>query len=141
MISLPDFAALEAALSLPLDPILHRLLSERLANALACGVENMTHILVVEPSDVEENFLAEADFSPFYNPLLALRMGEEGFVPPWDWCGTPADGWFEWLTCIGNDGFALIVFVPMRGAIDDQLKKMIDMVDESLVPDDMSAVR
>lgn len=125
MLSLPDFAALQNALTLPLDPVLHNLLAQRLADALACGVEQLTHILIVEPGDTEEDFLKQAAFSPFHNPLRDLRYGQTGFQPHWDWCGQPVQGWFEWFTCVGNDGFAFIVLVPDGDGIDLGLRAML----------------
>jgi hypothetical protein len=124
MLSFPDFASLQSALTLPLDATLHRLIFERVANAIACCVENMTHILVVEPGDTEADFLREAAFSPFTNPSSECRYGDPAFHPHWDWVGWH-HGWFEWLTCIGDSGFALIVFVPARDGVDPRLVAML----------------
>jgi hypothetical protein len=124
MISLPDFVALQAALSLPLEPTLHCLLADRIADAIACECQHLTHIIVVEPDDREEDFLREAAFSPFTNPLSDSRHGEPGFAPPWDWAGRH-DGWTELLTCIGNDGFALIILIPPHPDIDPRLLSLL----------------
>lgn len=124
MHSFPDFPALQAALSLPLDIALHQLLSDRIADAIACAVQDMTHIIMVEAHDREDNFLREAAFSPFYNPLSDCRHGDPDFQPHWDWAGRH-DGWFEWLTCVGNDGFAFIVLVPDREDIDPRLLALL----------------
>jgi hypothetical protein len=123
MLSLHDMPSMLAALDLPLDPTLHRLLADRIHDTIACGLGDMTHIIVVEPGDREADFLREAAFSPFWNPTLPLRYGEVGFEPPWDWAGKH-DGWFEWIKTVGNSGFAFIVLVPDREEIDPTLAAM-----------------
>lgn len=124
MLSLPNLYAMEAALAGPLDPVLHRLMSDRVTDAIACGVEHMTHLLIVEPGDGETDFQREAAFSPFCNPLSETRYGDPDFMPGWDWAGLH-DGWYEWFTCIGNDGFAFIVLVPISEGVDQMLLAML----------------
>jgi hypothetical protein len=131
MINVTTFNAMQAALAQPMDPALHRLLSDRVADAVACGCEHLTHLIICEPGDTEADFLREAGFSPFYNPLSGWRYGDACFSPHWDWADHH-DGWFEWLTCIGNDGFARIVLVPEVEGIDPALLAMLrEHLDES----------
>ncbi|PZU60278.1 MAG: hypothetical protein DI547_04500 [Sphingobium sp.] len=115
---------MEVALTQPLDAALHALISDRLADAIACGVEHMTHLIVVEPGDGESDFQREAAFSPFHNPLSETRFGDPDFFPGWDWAGRH-DGWFEWFTIVGNDGFAFVVLVPDAETIDPTLLAML----------------
>ena len=123
MLSLYDLDTMTAALSLPLDPTLHRLLADRIHDTVACGLGDMTHIIVVQPGDGEADFITEAAFSPFWNPTSAARYGDPEFEPQWDWAGKQ-DGWFEWIKTIGNGGFAFIVLVPDREEIDAPLLAM-----------------
>lgn len=124
MLSLYDLKTMNAALLLPLDPALHRLLSARIRDVIACGLEEFTHIIVVEPGDGEGNFIREAALSPFYNPLSEARYGQAGFEPLWDWAER-LDGWgWEFIRTIGNDGFAFIVLVPDAEGIDPMLRAM-----------------
>ncbi|KXU29485.1 hypothetical protein A0J57_23145 [Sphingobium sp. 22B] len=124
MLSLYDINTMNAALSLPLDPILHRLLSDRVRDTIACGLEKLTHILVVESGDEEGDFIREAAFSPFRNPLSETRYGDPDHIPPWDWADC-LDGWgWEFIRTIGNDGFAFIVLVPDRDEIEPTLRAM-----------------
>lgn len=124
MLSLPNLYAMEAALAGPLQPTLHRLISDRLTDAVACGVEHLTHLIVVEPGDTENDFQQEAAFSPFQNPLSETRYGDPDFVPLWDWAGQH-DGWYEWFKIVGNDGFAFIVLVPDEEGVDPLLLTML----------------
>ena len=124
MISLPTYAAMKAALLQIQDKTLYRIVNDRLSDAVACGCEHMTHILIIEPGNGEAEFLREAAFTPFRNPLSDTRYGQSGFEPHWDWAGQH-QGWFEWLTCIGNAGFAFIVLVPDRDDIDPMLLAML----------------
>lgn len=124
MLSLPNLDAMEAALTQPLDPILHTLIADRIADAIACGVEHLTHLIVVEPGDEEGEFRREAAFSPFHNPLSETRYGDHDFFPDWDWAGQQ-DGWFEWFRIIGNGAFAFIVLVPDSEDIDPTLLAML----------------
>lgn len=124
MISLPNFYAMQAALSRPLEPSMHRLLSCRVADIMACGLAGLSHILVIEPGDGEEDFLHAAAFSPFRNPLSDSRYGDPDFYPHWDWAGR-TDGIFEWFTTVGNAGFAFIVIVPETDDINPALLSML----------------
>jgi len=51
MFSFDTRDALLAALELPLDLRLHRLLTDRVRDAMACELGDMTHILVVQAGD------------------------------------------------------------------------------------------
>lgn len=124
MLSLYDLDTMNAALLLPLDPTLHRLLSDRIRDAIACGLENLTHIIVVEAGDGEGDFMEEVAFSPYWNALSETRFGDPDHIPPWDWAER-LDGWgWEFIRTIGNDGFAFIVLVPDREGIDPKLRAM-----------------
>jgi len=98
MLNLPDRAAIEAALQLPLDPELHALIAERLATALDRQLEDLTHILVIEPGDAEADIVDAIGFSP---------LSPEAPEPDW----TEAHvGYRELVYCVGNSGFAFIIF-------------------------------
>jgi len=99
MLNLPDRAAIEAALQQPLDPELHSLLAERLATALDRQLEDLTHILVIEPGDAEADIVDAIGFSP---------LSPE--APPPDWTEAHAS-YEERLYCSGNTGFAFIVLL------------------------------
>ncbi|WP_150291711.1 hypothetical protein [Sphingobium estronivorans] len=124
MLSLYDINNMNAALLLPLDPTLHRLLSDRIRDIIACALEELTHIIIVEPGDGEGDFIREAAFSPFWNPLSETRYGDPDHIPPWDWTER-LDGWgWELIRTAGNDGFAFIVLVPDGEGIDPTLRTM-----------------
>ncbi|KXU30231.1 hypothetical protein A0J57_21045 [Sphingobium sp. 22B] len=115
---------MKAALLLPLDPALRRLLSDRIQDAIACGLEGLTYIIVVEPGDGEADFIREGAFSPFWNPLSETRYSDPAHIPPWDWAER-LDGWgWEFIRTVGNDGFAFIVLVPDSEGVDPRLRAM-----------------
>ncbi|KFD25819.1 hypothetical protein [Sphingobium yanoikuyae] len=122
MMSVTD---LSADLPRHIEPTLHRLLSDRIQDARACGLGDLTHIIVVEPGDGEGDFIREADFSPFRNLLSETRFGDQGFEPPWCWHDRP-EGWgWEAIHTVGNDGFAFIILVPDATGIDQALLAML----------------
>jgi hypothetical protein len=83
MISLPDRATAVAALTLSLDHHLRVLLATRIAKFATPygGLSNLTHILVVEPDDAEEDIIQAVGFSPLVNPLDGARHGSPDFQP------------------------------------------------------------
>lgn len=105
MIDLPTFEALEATLTQPLDETLKGLLQDRLADTVHCGLQDYTHVLVVEAGDMEQQIVEAIGFSP-----LKTRIDNHPNCPDWDWCEQHL-GWWELLYTVGNDGFAYILLV------------------------------
>ncbi len=105
MHDLPDMEALRAILDQPIDPALRALLRDRLDDTLHCGLQDLTHVLVIEAGDTEKAVIDAIGFSP-------LRSRMEGLpdTPDWDWI-EDHPGWWELLYTVGNDGFAFIVLV------------------------------
>lgn len=122
MLSITD---LRARLPKQLGSTFRRLLTDRIQDAIACGLEEMTHIIAVEPGDGENDFIREAAFSPFRNTLSQTRYGDPDFEPPWCWLDR-LEGWgWEAIHTVGNDGFAFIILVPDIEGIDPTLLAML----------------
>ena len=93
MLKLTTTAAIEAAIANTTCSALKQLLTDRLADTIACDLQDLTHVIVAT-SDDREGALAEV----------------LGFAPTgWDW-REKHGRWCEYLY-LGNDGFASIVFV------------------------------
>ncbi|GAB5349212.1 hypothetical protein [Alteriqipengyuania sp. 357] len=105
MYDLPDMDALRAILDQPIDPTLKTLLRDRLDDTLHCGLQDLTHVLVIEAVDTEEAVIDAIGFSP-----LRSRMEDLPDTPDWDWIEHHS-GWWELLYTVGNDGFAFILLV------------------------------
>lgn len=105
MHDLPTIDALRAILDQPLDPKLHKLLSDRLNDTEKCGLEALTHLLVIEADDTEEQIIDAIGFSP-----LRSRIDNLPDHPDWDWL-EKHDGYWEALYCVGNSGFAYILLI------------------------------
>ncbi len=105
MIDLPNTEALRCALDQPLGPILKTLLGDRLADTLECGLQDLTHVLVVQADDDERSIVNAVGFSP-----LRSRIENQPNSPDWDWLERH-DGWWEALYCIGVSGFAYILLI------------------------------
>ena len=106
MYDLPDMDSLRAVLDQPLDLYLQTLLADRLSDTLHCGLQDHTHVLVVEADD-EESAVEEAiGFDPFRTRIIGSPD-----VPGWDWIERHEGGWFEVLYCVGNSGFAYILLI------------------------------
>ncbi len=79
MIDLPTIEALRAVLDQPLNPNLKILLSDRLADTLHCGLQDLTHVLVIEANDQEAEVVEAVGFSP-----LRSRIDDQPTSPDWD---------------------------------------------------------
>lgn len=110
MINLPDAASIRAALDKQLEPQLHDLIAERFAAAGACELADMTHIVVIQPDDTETDVIEAIAFSP---------LDTEAPEPDWR---EHHPGYYELVYCVGNAGFAFLVFVQdAEGVIPELL--------------------
>lgn len=116
---------LHAELPAEIDPFTRKLLTDRIRDAIVRGLAEMTHILLVERDDGEGDFLREAAFSPFYNPLSETRFGHPDFEPPWCWSGQIEHWGWEAIHTVGNGGFAFIILVPETKGINPTLLAML----------------
>lgn len=100
MLSIYDEQTLTHALTLPLDPKLHALLADRLAQLTPELIE-MTHFLIVEARDMEADLVKELGFCP-------IEVVDD--IPSWDWLHDHG-GLFELIMTVGDSGFAYHLFV------------------------------
>lgn len=108
MLHFYDRAGFVRALTLDLDPQLHRLLADRIG-ALTEELIDFTEYLVVEPGDTEADVIRTIGLSLLIEPIGGNRFGEPGFAPHWDWLAARG-GWFEFIFTFGST-FAYCVFV------------------------------
>ena len=111
MLSLPDRAAMDNALTLPLRDDIQALLRKRIDQVIRDGLDDLTHIVVLGSGDTEAILKAEVLFSPLERE--GVRFGQPGFETHWDWCHDHG-GWFELIYCVANSGFAFLVFLEDR---------------------------
>lgn len=123
MLSLPDAAAIRAALDQPLDGKLHEILREKLASIEAHDLETLTHIIVVQPRDTEDAIEHEIGWSPLLNPVDKIAYGSMGFVPYWAWL-QDFGGWYELIHTIGNGGFAYLLLIEDAPGVPADLLRM-----------------
>ena len=105
MYDLPNMAAVKTLLNQPLDAKLMALLADRLADTMHCGLQDFTHIVVVEAEDTEAAIVEAVGFSPLETRIDKLRNCLDC-----DWLERH-DGWWELMYTVGNDGFAYILLV------------------------------
>lgn len=110
MLSLTDAPSIELVMGQALDPELCTILANRLRLAAEAGLQDFTHIVVVESCDTMEALTAEVGFSPLINPLDGVPFGQKGFVPYWAWLAD-LGGWYELIHTIGDSGFAITLLV------------------------------
>ena len=103
MHDLRNIAAVEALLTQPLNQNLKTLLADRLADTIHCGLQDYTHVLVVEAEDTEAAIVEAIGFSP-----LQTRIDRVRNCLDCEWL-EHHDGWWELLYTVGNNGFAYIV--------------------------------
>lgn len=105
MHDLPTIESIRAVLDQPLDKILRTLIEDRLADTIHCGLQDLTHVLVVEAGDTEQQIIDAIGFSPLQSRIDGVRNS-----PDWDWIERH-DGFWEVLFCVGNEGHAYILLV------------------------------
>jgi hypothetical protein len=120
MLSLHDTASIEAALATPMQPTLHKLLTDRINDAAASELLELTHLLVVQPGDCEHAIAEEICLTPLTNPLDGQRFGSPEFQPWWDYLEAH-DGYFEMIITVGNGGFAFILLIEDADGVQPEL--------------------
>jgi hypothetical protein len=110
MLSLYNATSSAAVLDQPLNPALRTLITDRLSDARALELVDLTHIVVIQPGDTERAVRRELGWSPLENPIDGDRFGTVNFLPFWPWL-QDLGGWYELLHPIGNDGFAYILLI------------------------------
>ena len=116
MLNLPDRASQLAVLHQPLEPNLHALIKGRVQDAQSLGLADLTHIVVIEPYDTEDDLIEALGFSP-----LVSRLDGIALQPDWDWIERHPY-WIELIYAIGNEGFSFIVLVQdAKGVLPDLL--------------------
>ena len=121
MLSLYDATSSAAGLDQPLNPALRTLITDRLSDARALGLADLTHIVVIQPGDTEQAVRQELGWSPLENPIDGDRFGTANFLPVWPWLQDLGGG-YELLHPIGNDGFAYILLIENAdGVLPDLL--------------------
>lgn len=105
MIDLPDMDSIEVVLTKPIDPTLRSLLADRLSDTQHCGLEDYTHVLVIEEGDDEEAVIATIGFSPLRSRIDGIPQQTD-----WDWLERHK-GYWEILWCVGDSGHAYIFLV------------------------------
>ncbi len=120
MLSYDNAAAIAAAHEDATDPQLQQLLTDRVHDWSATGLLDLTHLLIIEAGDTEENLVEAVCFSPLNNPLDGRRFGSRNFVPNWDWFERHS-GFFELMFTVGNDGFAFVLLIENVVGVDPEL--------------------
>jgi hypothetical protein len=105
MYNLPAIESIRMVLDQPLGKVLRSLLEDRLSDTIRCGLQDLTHILVIEAGDTEQQVIGAVGFSP-----LVSRIDNRPNCPDWDWI-EQHDGWWELVYTVGNSGYAFILLV------------------------------
>jgi len=92
------------------------ILASRIRQTIANGLEELTHILVVNAGESEENIVREIGWSPLEHPIDGYRHDDSRFEPYWDWLKDHG-GWFELIHSIGTD-YAYILLIEDAGNSD-----------------------
>jgi hypothetical protein len=124
MLSYNEAAAIAAApTNAPVDAQLKQLLVDRVHDWTATELLELTHLLIVQPGDGENEMLEAVGYSPLVNTLNGKRFGQKGYSPQFDWLQDHC-GWFELIQTVSNDGFAFVIFVPDREGTDPELHRL-----------------
>jgi len=123
MLSYDNAAAIAAAPDTVTSPTLRILIADRVHDWTVTGLLDLTHLVIVDPDDAEEDIADAIGFSPLANPLDGLRVGTDGFVTPWDWAEEHV-GWLELMMTIGDGGYALFLFVAHADGLASELRAL-----------------
>lgn len=83
MLHLYDRATMAHALTLDLDPLLHRLLADKIG-ALGEELIDWTEYAVICVGDTEDDITSCIGLSPMVEPIDGSRWGSPAFSPHWD---------------------------------------------------------
>lgn len=126
MLIYSDAAAIAAApTTAPVDHHLRRLIADRVHDWTATDLLDLTVLVIVEPGDDERKLRRRIAYSPLANPVEGSRFGEPGFEPSFDWLQHHPGGWTEIMETVGNDGWAMFLFVADQDGTDPELRALI----------------
>ena len=123
MILINDEASFEAAIATSTDPALCRLLTTRLKLYRAGCLLDLTTLAVIQAGDTAEDVEREAGLNPIVNPIDGARHPSPAFQEYWDYLEL-SNGWYEWICCAGDTGYATILLAPDLPDIDAELLAM-----------------
>jgi hypothetical protein len=115
-------AILTASTHAPNDPVLRKLLDDRIHDWAATDLLGLTHLLIIEAGDSEQDIVDEVAFSPLVSSIEGIPYGCPRFEAPFDWMQAHP-GWFELIQTFG-DGFAFSVWVADDKGTDPRLLAM-----------------
>ena len=123
MLSIRDSAAMQRALSEPLDPDLRTILLNRL-NLLSefsdFDLSELAHFIIIEPGDSVAAVEDELSFSPFVNFVDGARYPDPAFTPSWEWL-TARGLWLDSVWALSDSGFGIVLLVPDIDGVDPEL--------------------
>lgn len=133
MLHLHDRATMARALTLNLDPELHRLLAQRIGS-LGEELLNWTEYLVVDPMfDSEADIVRQMGFSPLVDPIDGIRFGSADFKPGHDWLQDHS-GYFELIMTFGST-FAYVLLIRDHAEADPPLLRFCRLYASGSGPD------
>ncbi|WP_066273208.1 hypothetical protein [Hydrogenophaga palleronii] len=105
---LRDSASIRSAGVDPAEPSLSVLISRLIADLddEGCDLTEMVRIVVVQPGDALSTIDAELGFPLLERPLDVIETH---------------DGWIELTMVLSDDGFGVVVYVPVRPDVDARL--------------------
>ena len=123
MLSIRDSAAMQRALSGPLDPDLKTILLNRLDLLSECSdfdLSELAHFIVVEPGDSITVIEDGLGFDPFVNFVDGARYPDPAFTPSWEWL-TARGLWLDSVWALSDSGFGIVLLVPDMDDVDPEL--------------------
>ena len=103
----------------PNDPVLQKLLIDRIADWAATDLLSLTHLLIADAATTEKDIVDEVGFSPLVS-IDGIRFPAAGYVPPFDFAERH-DGWTEFVQVVPNDPFAFVLFIETSEGADPEL--------------------
>lgn len=80
-------------------------------------------LLVLEPGDAAADVERAAGLNPLINPVDGVKYPSRQFSPYADYLEL-SNGWWEWICCAADTGYATILLAPDLPDIDGELLAM-----------------
>jgi hypothetical protein len=125
MLIINDQTSLERALSLPIEPRLKGLITERVRQLTADGFDfaEIAKFIIAQPGDSLAAVEKALGFSPFQNPVDGCVWPDPEFTPGWEWIADHGYA-YEAVFILDDSGFGHVLLIE-NPPLQNRLLRML----------------
>jgi hypothetical protein len=125
MLIINDQSSLERALSLPIEPRVKGLITERVRQLTADGFDfaEIANFIIVQPGDSLAAVEKALGFSPLQNPVDGCVWPDPDFTPGWEWIEDHGD-LYETVFIFDDSGFGRVLLIEASEGQDSRLLQL-----------------